>query len=221
MTSAAVATGLAVAILVALGVWQLHRLAWKEGILARIDAAEHEPPVILGPGGTPPLFTRVSVSGVLRGSAAVLLGAEVRGDRLGAQEIEVLDRKDGAPVLVDLGWVQADPVPPAPLTGPRNVVGYVRLGETPNFLSATDDVQGRRFYTMQPAVMGQALGAPDAAPFVVVALGAAAPGEPVPATELPRPPNNHLGYAFTWFGLAGALVAVFAGWVRQKPAVQA
>ena len=34
------------------------------------------------------------------------------------------------------------------------------------------------------------------------------PGDPVPATALPRPPNNHLQYAFTWFGLAAALVGV-------------
>jgi surfeit locus 1 family protein len=32
---------------------------------------------------------------------------------------------------------------------------------------------------------------------------------------LPTPPNNHLQYAFTWFGLAGALLAVFVAWARK------
>jgi LPXTG-motif cell wall-anchored protein len=28
--------------------------------------------------------------------------------------------------------------------------------------------------------------------------------------------NDHLGYALTWFGLAGVLVAVFGFWVRSR-----
>ena len=29
-------------------------------------------------------------------------------------------------------------------------------------------------------------------------------------------PNNHLSYALTWFGLAGALVGVYAALLRKK-----
>ena len=39
VAGAAFATAIALAVLVALGVWQLKRLAWKEGLLAQIDAA--------------------------------------------------------------------------------------------------------------------------------------------------------------------------------------
>jgi surfeit locus 1 family protein len=33
---------------------------------------------------------------------------------------------------------------------------------------------------------------------------------------MPRPSNNHLGYAITWYGLAAALVGVFAVWARRR-----
>jgi surfeit locus 1 family protein len=47
-------------------------------------------------------------------------------------------------------------------------------------------------------------------------LGPAVPGRyPIPAQHLPRPPNNHLQYALTWYGLAGALVVTFAAWSRK------
>ena len=73
------------------------------------------------------------------------------------------------------------------------------------------------FYTLDPRAIGDALGVHNVAPFTLVALGApAAPDGPVPADTLPRPPNNHLQYAFTWFGLAGALAAVFVAWVRGR-----
>jgi surfeit locus 1 family protein len=98
------------------------------------------------------------------------------------------------------------------------LIGYIRLPETPNFLSASDDPEGLRFYTLNPAAIGAALGVPDVAPFTLVALrdkrGAA--GAPEPAEGLPRPPNNHLQYALTWFGLAGALLAVFGAWVGKR-----
>jgi len=32
---------------------------------------------------------------------------------------------------------------------------------------------------------------------------------------LPRPPNNHLQYAITWYGLAAALLVIFTVWVRK------
>jgi surfeit locus 1 family protein len=49
-----------------------------------------------------------------------------------------------------------------------------------------------------------------------VALGPTPPnGYPDPAKHLPRPPNNHLSYAITWYGLAAALVVIFVVWARK------
>jgi surfeit locus 1 family protein len=43
---------------------------------------------------------------------------------------------------------------------------------------------------------------------------------PEPAQTLPRPRNNHLGYAITWYGLAASLVGVFLAfaWLQRKKA---
>jgi surfeit locus 1 family protein len=220
LLSASFATLIAVAILVSLGFWQIHRLHWKERILAQIEAGEHAPPAELIAGDTPKLFTRVLVHGILRSGPVGLYGAEVRDDRMGAQLVEVLDRVGASPLLVVLGWVPTDHGTPQAVTGPIDVTGYVRLPETPGMLSASDDVEGRRFYTLNPATIGQALGAPDAAPLMLVALknplAANVPaGAPQPAEALPQPVNNHLQYAFTWFGLAGALLAVYLSWASK------
>jgi len=44
----------------------------------------------------------------------------------------------------------------------------------------------------------------------------AAPTElPIPEQHLPQPPNNHLAYAITWYGLAGALLVIFITWARK------
>jgi surfeit locus 1 family protein len=207
------------AILLALGTWQVHRLYWKLGILTQIAQAEAGPPQPLTADPDP--WTKVEVTGTFRSDLTALYGAEVRdtrtGPTMGSELIVPLERRDGPPVLVDRGWVPAER--PAPLTqpsGPVTVVGYVRPGSGPSWFSAKDDVAGRQFFTLDPAVIGQALGLRAVTPFAVIAMGQDKPGDwPAPAEHLPQPPNNHLSYAITWYGLAAALVVIFIIWARK------
>lgn len=219
--SASIATVVALAILISLGVWQLHRRAWKHAILADITRAEQSPPSPLT--GTPPRFTKVVARGVWRPSVA-LYGVDVRESddgrsHLGAQRLQILARDGAPPLLVDQGWVPTEGAAPAPAQGPASVEGYVRTPDHPGLLSPEDDLANRHFYTLDPAAIGIALGAPDAAPFTLIAIGRATRDAPIPAQNLPRPPDNHLQYAFTWFGLAAALAGVYAVWVAGKKAV--
>jgi hypothetical protein len=117
-------------------------------------------------------------------------------------------------VLAVLGWVAR--LPARQDTPTATVEGYVRPGDHAGFFAAADDITGRRFYTLDPAAIGHALGFPDIAPYVLVALGPPGPNEgPDPAPTLPRPPDNHLTYAITWFGLAAALIGVFIAFARK------
>ena len=66
------------------------------------------------------------------------------------------------------------------------------------------------------ATLGATLGLGKVAPFTLVEMGDAPPEHwPDPAQHLPRPPNNHLSYAITWYGLAFALVVIFSIWARK------
>ncbi len=206
-------------VLLGLGTWQVHRLAWKEAILAQIAHAEAAPPVPLPTDPSP--FIKVAVTGRLLPTEAALFGAEVRdthvGTELGALLIEPLQRDGGAPILIVRGWVPMKlAAPVATPDGITTVTGYVHPGDTPGWFAAHDDVSGRHFYTLDPPVIGAALGLDHVAPFVLIALGAPPPeGLPIPAEHLPRPPNNHLAYAITWYGLAAALVVIFIVWARK------
>jgi surfeit locus 1 family protein len=207
------------AVLIGLGTWQLRRLQWKRGVLAQLDAAEHAPPAPLGDSPAP--YSIVAATGHLRPDLAALYGAEVHtrktGEAPGVQLLMPLERAAGPPVLVDLGWV-ADhaPLPPLPTGDSVTITGYVRPPEHVGWFAATDDAGLHRFYTLDPAVIGMHLGLPTMAPFTVIALGPppAAPDAPIPAEHLPRPPNNHLQYVITWYGLAAALLVIFAVYVR-------
>jgi surfeit locus 1 family protein len=203
------------AILLALGTWQVHRLAWKTDLLARIAAAEAAPAAPLREPPEP--LSKVRATGRFDHSREALLGLEVRGPILGAHLITPLIRPDGPPILVDRGWVPLERRNPvAHPEGEVTVEGWVHPGDRPGLFSARDDPAARRFYTFDPPAIGAALGLPAVAPFALVALGP--PGSPDPARTLPRPTNNHLGYAITWYGLALSLVGVLAAFALRKRA---
>lgn len=198
------------AILTALGTWQLQRLQWKEALLTELDAAQAAPPVPIGDRAKS--FARLLATGRFDHSREVLLGAEVRGGELGARLITPLLRSDGPTVLVERGWIplQRGRVVERP-DGEVTVLGYARPPETPNWLSPRDDMVGRHFYTFDPPVIARAVGLDAVQPFGLVVLAAsndAAARLPLPARALPKPENPHAGYAATWFGLALTLVAM-------------
>jgi surfeit locus 1 family protein len=225
-----VMTVVMLAVLVGLGIWQIRRLAWKEGILAQIEHAEASPampmegatpfgPAIAPetPTTGPAAYSKVSVTGRFREDLSALYGAEVRqtpdGVRMGAQLIVPLERPGKPALLVDRGWVPLTRRKPIGMpAGDVTVAGYVRPGDRPGPFSAHDDVAMRRFYTLDPEAIGAALGL-QVEPFTLVALGDAPPDLfPDPARHMPRPPNDHLSYAITWFGLALALAVIFVVW---------
>jgi surfeit locus 1 family protein len=206
-------------VLIGLGTWQVHRLHWKEAILARLAAAESAPPVPLAYDPVP--YTKIMVTGRFLFDRAAQFGAEVRdtrtGPMMGFYQIVPLERDGARPVLVIRGWIPQKRE--TALDDPAEVVtltGYVRPDEKPSWFSATDDAAVRQFYTLDPQAIGAAVGVPDPAPFILVALGSPAAGSyPSPAQHLPRPPNNHLSYVITWYGLAASLVVIFGVWARK------
>ena len=207
------------AILLALGTWQVRRLHWKTDLLARIAASEAAPPIPLTIPPQP--FTKVRVTGRFRHDLEAVLGAEVRNGMLGARLVTPLEAAGLPPILVDRGWVPSERRN-APITRPEgevSVTGYLSPPHERDMFAATDDTAGRRFFTADARAIGTALGLPGTMPELLVAL--AEPGQPrdalpQPATTLPRPTNSHLGYAITWYGLAFSLVAVLIAWAIRK-----
>jgi surfeit locus 1 family protein len=214
-----VMTAVMLAVLLALGSWQVVRLHWKQDLLSQIARAEIAPAVPLPKNPDP--FTKVQVSGHLREDLSATYGAEVRdtptGTELGSQLIVPLERDVGDPILVDRGWVPDKRSKPlARVEGGVTLEGYVRPSDTAGLFSATDNPTARRFYTLNAETIGAALGLPRVAPFLLIVMGQP-PAErfPDPARHLPRPANNHLSYAITWYGLAAALVVIFVLWARK------
>ena len=220
----------ALAILMSLGVWQLQRLKWKTGLLQQIAALEAAPAQPLASvlarqkAGGDAAFTRVSTScGDLETRPVLRLFSVAEGGVAGYRLIAACPLASGpyGSILVDRGFVAQlgdqlpHDLPGHPITAP--VVGVLRGGGERSFVTPQNQPGQNQWYWRDVAAMAKALKAPDPAPlYLMLESPAPASGEPRPSPLPPNVPNNHLGYAITWFGLAGALVGVYLAMLFRK-----
>ncbi|MGR3793944.1 SURF1 family protein [Vannielia sp. SX4] len=188
-----------IAILVSLGTWQLRRLAWKEAMLAEIDARITAAPVAV-PATPDPKADRylpVEAEGDLGGEGLMVL-ASIK--QVGAihRFITTLTTPAGRVLLVDLGYrriVSADASVPE---GAVRLTGNLHWPEEIDSYTPTPD--GTLWFARDVPAMAEALGAEP----VLIVAREVTPGSSI--TPLPVSsagiPNDHLEYALTWFGLA-------------------
>lgn len=194
------------AILISLGVWQLHRLAWKESMLADIQRSIEGAPVPLPAAVDPSMkYLPVTVSGTTTGQEIdVLSGTRESGG--GYQIVSTLVTDDGRRILLDRGFVdqdhKRDPRPPVRL----DVVGNLHWPQEKGSATPAPNLDQNIWFARDVPAMAKALGTE---PVLVVAAevrGDAQGVEPIPVA-IEGIPNNHLSYAVQWFMIA----AVWAG----------
>jgi surfeit locus 1 family protein len=215
-----VAVLIGVAILCGLGVWQVQRLQWKTHLLARIAALQSAPPeplaVVLNRIGdrgevdythvvfTCPTLEQTPIERVYT------VGDEGAGDRI--VTACPLNAGPYRSILVDRGFLTAEDatkLKPSTTTINGPVVGVIRKGTPPNSLTPKHEPGGEWFSRDVPG-LAAALHAPDPAPVFLFLESPKPKGfGPTPAPVPIDIPNNHLGYAITWFGLALSLVGVY------------
>ena len=224
-----IATLIAMAILVWLGVWQLQRLAWKEALLAHVAALKTAAAQPLGKvlaSTADPDLTRVSVTCNGLGSAPYLELYSVREGGAGVRLISACRLPDGAfaSILVDRGFV-SDQISARPFTDPADqspiqVVGVLRAPDRPTFVTPKNNIVGNHWYSRDLPAMARALGVASPAPVTLMAETSTNPAwKGLNPTPLPTEiSNRHFEYALTWFGLAAALACVYAAtlWKRWR-----
>jgi surfeit locus 1 family protein len=190
-------------ILVGLGVWQLQRLDWKNGVLAQIDAKILATPVALPEMVSPEAdkYLPVTLSGRLLGPEALVLtsikdvGAGYRV--IGAFEVAGSGRR----VLVDLGFVIDTSRGFARPVTPFSIVGNLHWPEEVDSYTPEPELLQKLWFARDVERMANVLGTEQV---LVVArkLDPAIPEiTPLPV-DTASVTNDHLNYAITWFSLA-------------------
>ncbi len=202
-----------VAILLALGTWQLRRLDWKTALLADIEARIAAPASDL-PADPDPVADRyrpVRITGRTTGEELHVL-VSTRRTGAGYRVIAPFEA-GGRRILVDLGIVPTEdkdaPRPARQMT----VTGNLHWPREIDRFTPAPERERNIWFARDVPEMAATLGTQP------VLLVARAVETPMPGV-MPLPvsaegiPNNHLQYAITWFSIAALWAGMTAllGW---------
>jgi surfeit locus 1 family protein len=227
----------AFAVLVGLGLWQVERLQWKEGLIRQIDERIHAAPRPLAEieelyrmaGDVD--YVPVTAAGTFLHEGERHFLATWKGES-GFYVYTPLRLADGRIVFVNRGFVPYAMKDPAKrrmgqVQGTVTVTGLARnaLPGKPSSLVPDNDPDGNVFYWKDRDGMARSARLPATVEILPVFIDAdAAPnpgGLPVGGVTMVEMPNNHLQYAVTWFGLAAALAGVTAMTLLRRRGVSA
>jgi surfeit locus 1 family protein len=215
-------------VLIGLGMWQLERKAWKEGLIDMLDRRLAAAPVVLPSrerwaslDPAPDEFRRVSLRVQFldgREGRVYTSGSGLREDIKGPGYFAFAPARlpDGSIVVVNRGYV-SNPLPNAALRpiglreGAVDIIGVMRWPEPPGWFVTAHDAAADLWFVRDQRAMAAAYDWGSVAPFYIDQEA------PVPAGGVPRPAplkvnlrNEHLQYAMIWYGLAAVLAVSFA-----------
>jgi surfeit locus 1 family protein len=232
----AIATLAALAVLISLGVWQVHRLAWKEALIARVSERIHSEPVAApGPLTWPRLdlaaeeYRHVLVHGrFVNGQEIHLVHTltEPKGPvgGVGYQVMTPFETDAGWIVWINRGFVprakkHGSTRPEGQIDGDTTVTGLLRQPRGRRWFMPGDSFSDNAWFSRDPKAWAPwvVLPSSEVAPYIIDAdFDPNLPGGlPQGGETVVDFPNNHLGYAITWFSLAAALLMVFALFARR------
>ena len=234
-------TALALAVLVAMGNWQLERLEWKRGLRAEMTQRMAGPAIALPP---PPVdaaalrYRPIRLVGRFHHDRELYLEARSHKGRAGLHLVTPFELDDGRVVLVDRGWVPPERRRPetraegqigGQAAGRVRVTGTIRTGgwNGYEFLRPENDPAGNAWVWMDLPRMaervamegaglgGAGLGGTERGYYLVAGAAPNPGGLPIGRGPGAQQPNNHLGYALTWYALALVLLVIYL--LHQSP----
>ena len=203
------------AILVGLGIWQVQRLEWKQGVLSTMDARISAPPVTLPEFPDPIRDNYLSVEASGRTGDGEILVQTSRRDLGPGFRLIVPFETEGRTVMLDRGHLPARLRNGDRGTNPdAEVLGNLHWPDEFDRLF-TPEPDGVIWYARDVPAMADALGAE---PVLIVARHDSSAPEGVvswPVSSLGIP-NDHFQYAVTWFSLAAIWLGMTGFWIWRN-----
>ncbi|MEM7519870.1 MAG: SURF1 family protein [Pseudomonadota bacterium] len=203
------------AILLWLGTWQVQRLAWKEGVIAEIDARIADTPVPLpaAPDPATDAYLPVTVTGQFRGDTLRVLVSQ-KDIGAGYRLITPLVT-DAGDILVDRGFIAVDDKGIATPDGPITVTGNLQWPRETDGYTPEPDRDRNIWFARDVPPLAIELNTRE----VLVVATAVTGDDPVIAplpVDTSRIPNDHLQYAITWYALAAVWVVMTLLFLRRR-----
>ncbi|HEX3677440.1 MAG TPA: SURF1 family protein [Sphingomicrobium sp.] len=183
---ASIIVAAAVALMIGLGIWQLQRAKWKEGLLAQYSKAQKQPPITWPTvplrADQLPLFRHATGVCLRPVASRAIAGENEAGEPGYVQIVECTTGAEGQGMSVEVGWSK----------DPNAKVNWA--GGPVSGIIAPDRRSGMR----------------------LVAASAPPGLEPSAPPSIKSIPNNHRSYALQWFSFAAIALIIYGLALRRR-----
>ena len=195
-------------VLISLGVWQMQRLDWKQGILNEIEARIAAEPVALSeaPSELYDEYRSVALSGVTGDRELhVLVSGTVAGT--GYRVITAFETDDGRRILMDHGLLPLEAKAQTAQRRPMDVTANLIWPDDANSSTPAPDLEKNIWFAREIGPMAEAL---ETEPLMVVLRSTSQPDPRLTPLQVDTRgiKNDHREYAITWFLLAAVWAAM-------------
>lgn len=188
------------AVLLSLGIWQMQRLAWKQAIIAEIDARVAADPVDLpaNPDLARDKYLAVRVAGTLLPDELHVL---VSRKQIGAGYLIIapFELADGRRILVDRGFIRTNNKNADRIIGEAQITGNLHWPRETDGFTPVPELASNIWFARDVSEMALALGTEPVLLIANVRTDPKVTPLPVDSSAIT---NDHLQYAITWFSLA-------------------
>lgn len=222
---ATVLTICGLSVLCALGTWQVQRLEWKTALLADIQNQSQRGLSQLKISDLTPdnQYLQGEISGRFLFDKEIALQPRTFKGTPGVHVITPLVLDNGQTLLVNRGWAPLGYETQEQETTNKHisVPGMIRTPAKPNIFVPKNTPSANQWYAINIPELAASKTLPDIAPVMLYAIdltgGSKGISYPDPNALEIHINNNHLQYAFFWFAMAAALLAIYGLRFMRKP----
>ena len=199
-------------VFIALGVWQIIRLNWKNNLIMEIENSLKKPPVVLAQSNKEN-FLKIKTSGIIDFEKQIYL---YNLNDSGTPGFEVLNPIfiGGENYLINRGWIpfEKKDTPEINIFDQNNIIGTLRIQGRKNIFKPDNDVNKNYWFSLDREDIFTFTGK-NFSKYIIYLDG---------NYQFPRPKkitanisNNHKKYAMTWFSLAISILLLYL-YFRKK-----
>lgn len=205
-------TLMGIAVLLALGTWQVQRLDWKAEVLALLETRMSQPPEALPLKIAAPEewdYRRVSVEGRFLHDHAFYLQPRQYGQRNGVHLLTPFERRSGDIILVNRGFLPENMYEYERPQGHVTLSGMAHIPDDQNIFTPLNQVGDDHIYWSDLDFISAEAGLDLAVPLVLYVDDKRDGVYPVGGQIRLDIPNNHLQYAVFWYMMGFVLAVIF------------
>lgn len=201
-----------------LGIWQLHRLNWKNSLIDNFGQMQISSAIDLTLVEKNE-FVKIKLKGVINRSNKIFFPAKTYNGKVGFRLASELTLENGEIYLLDEGWFNNSDFKYFKDNNDifkEDIEGYIRFPRKANLFTPKNNVYNNEWFTYDLYKISTFFSSPINQTFFIKKLNSNKEDFLISSDHIHRFRNNHLQYAITWFCMSLAFFIMYLVYLKKN-----